>query len=251
MERREFITNALAAFSTHSLLKGILQADAIRKNKLSSFDHWVARLDEYCQDLKKEKVTPAEWQHLTEKLFLSTDLQEIVQFIDLKALQNGFDFPDLGVNTRYVKFPEMDGLPEKTSFVKKIFGMSKDRAIIPHGHSNMASMHLVLEGQMHLRQYDKIEQKGNSLIIRPTVDKKVTPGEASSISDDHDNIHWFIAESIHAFTLDIIVLDLNNAPYDIHNLDMDKKIKHGDGTLEVPEISVDQALSDYGKVHHY
>ncbi|MEZ4690570.1 MAG: hypothetical protein R3A12_10460 [Ignavibacteria bacterium] len=34
------------------------------------------------------------------------------------------------MNTRPVKFPELEGLPEKTIYHKKIFGMKKDRAII-------------------------------------------------------------------------------------------------------------------------
>ncbi len=101
--------------------------------------------------------------------------------------------------------------------------MKKDRAIIPHGHSNMASAHLVLNGEMRLIHYEKIRQEKENLIIKPTIDKIDKIGGSSSISAEKDNIHWFVANTEIAFMFDVIMLDLNNAPYDIHNLNIYEK----------------------------
>lgn len=115
----------------------------------------------------------------------------------------------------------------------------------------MASCHLILKGEMHLRQYEKIAQEDKYLIISPSVDEIVQAGHSSSISDDSGNVHWFIANSGPAFTFDVIMADLNEQSYDIHNLDMDAKQNLFNGNLRVPILDVDTALKKYGKeIHH-
>ncbi|QSE99437.1 hypothetical protein JR347_16960 [Fulvivirga lutea] len=208
------------------------------------------QLNEYCSDLKKRSITVTEWQSFIAKLYNKIELTELLKFIEFEKLTQGFDYPDLGVNTRKVFFPKLSGLPEKTVFVKKIFGMKKDRAIIPHGHSNMASAHLILQGEMHLRHYEKLGQEDQNLIIKPTIDRIAQIGDNSSISDEKDNVHWFVANTDTAFTFDVIMLDLNNKPYDIHNLDIYEKQDLHNGTLRVPMLDVNTALTKYGKQHH-
>ncbi len=250
ISRRAFSRKFCQAVTSYALLESVFRTGAWHIGKVGEADHWAIQLNEYCRDLHKASISPKEWQQLSEKLLGQVPLADIIHFINFEELVKGFQFPDLGVDTRYVKFPRLIGLPEKTVFVKKIFGMSRDRAIIPHGHSNMASLHLVLKGDMHLRQYDKLHQEDNHLIIRPTVDRIIHPGSTSSISDDQNNIHWFIANSQNAFTLDIIMLDLNGQSYDIHNLDIEKAEPQNDGSIRVPELAVSDALKKYGKDHH-
>ena len=129
--------------------------------------------------------------------------------------------------------------------------MKKDRAIIPHGHSNMASAHLILKGELHLRNYEKIRKEEKYLIIKPTIDKVVKIGESSSVSDEKDNVHWFIANTETAFTFDVIMLNLNQKKYDIHNLDIYEKQNLSDGTMRVPVLDVETALKKYGKETHH
>jgi hypothetical protein len=128
--------------------------------------------------------------------------------------------------------------------------MKMDRAIIPHGHSNMASAHLILNGEMHLRHYEKIQQEEQNLIIKPSIDRIAKVGDSSSISDEKDNVHWFIANTETAFTFDVIMLDLNDRSYDIHNLDIYESEDLKNGTLKVPILDVQTALKKYGKQHH-
>jgi len=249
--RRSFIGKLAGALTSYALIQGIFQSGALKAGSIREMDHWAIRLNEMSMDLRKGSIEPGEWQNLAEDLFNQVPLTDVLSFIDFNKLAKGFEFPDLGVSTRYVNFPRLSGLPETTVFVKKLFGMSRQRAIIPHGHSNMASAHLVLEGEMHLRQYDKIRREDKELIIQPTVDKVACAGITSSISDDQNNIHWFIARTSQAFTLDVIMLDLDGKSYDIHNLDMKKASALGNGQLRVPEIPVEQALRLYGKEQHH
>lgn len=251
MERRDFNGKLLTTISGYALLSSLLSSQALAKAISPITNHWVTQLNEYCQDLKTNTISGKEWQSKVDLLYNRIELSEIVKFIDLDKLTQNFNFPDLGVTTKPVTFPNISDIPSNVIFVKKIFGMKKDRAIIPHGHSNMASAHFILKGEMHLRHYDKVAREENHLIIKPTIDKIVKPGDHSSISDDQDNIHWFVANSPTSFTFDIIMLDLNNKPYDIHNIDIDAKEDLHNGTLRVPELDVQTALNKYGKLNHH
>jgi hypothetical protein len=250
MDRSAFLKQLLATVSGFALMETLLTMDALGSPVRPITDHWALRLHDYCADLRQATITPTEWQALVAELYARIELEELLRFIDFEALRKGFEYPDLGVNTKAVKFPALAGLPEKTVFVKKIFGMQRDRAIIPHGHSHMASAHLVLDGALHLRHYEKVHQEAQHLVIRPTIDRIARRGASSSISDEQDNVHWFIAQTPTAFTFDVIMLDLGGQAYDIHNLDIFAQQDLHDGTLRVPILDVELALKKYGKAHH-
>jgi hypothetical protein len=250
MDRREFTKVFLASVTSFALMDSLFAFNAIGKNIKPITDHWAIQLNEYCSDLKTNSITAIQWQQKIEELYAKVELEEILKFIDFDNLIKGFKYQDLGVSTKPVKFPKLNGLPEGTVFVKKIFGMRKDRAIIPHGHSNMASAHLILTGEMHLRHYEKIQQEAQNLIIKPTIDQIAKLGESSSISDEKDNVHWFIANTETAFTFDVIMLDLNNKSYGIHNLDIYESEDLKNGTYKVPILDTQTALKKYGKQHH-
>ncbi len=250
MNRRDFTKGILTTVSSFALMDALLAFNAIDKSVKPITDHWAINLNDYCADLKKNAITTLQWQRKIEELYQKIELNELLKFIDFKNLIKGFEYPDLGVSTRTVTFPQLKGLPKRTVFVKKIFGMKKDRAIIPHGHSNMASAHLILSGEMHLRHYEKMQQDDHNLIIKPTIDRIAKLGESSSISDEKDNVHWFIANTATAFTFDVIMLDLDQKNYDIHNLDIYESEDLKNGTLKVPILDVQTALKKYGKQHH-
>ena len=250
MKRREFTEKLLATITGFALMDSLYSFNAIGHAIKPITDHWAITLNEYCQDLKTDSISVIEWQQNIQELYAKIELQELLQFIEFDNLIKGFQYPDLGVSTKSIIFPKLKGLPEKTVFLKKIFGMKKNRAIIPHCHSNMASAHLILNGEMHLRHYEKIQHEGQSLIIEPSIDHMVNVGDHSTISDQKNNIHWFIANTETAFTFDVIMLDLNDKGYDIQNLDIYESEDLKNGRLRVPILDVNTALKKYGKQHH-
>jgi predicted nucleic acid-binding protein len=213
-------------------------------------NHWSIELSEICKDLKTAEISQTLWQDQIGKLFSRIELKELLKFIDFEKLTKDFEYPDLGVNTKMVKFPKLKDLPENIVFSKKIFGMKKGWAIIPHGHSNMASAHLILQGEFSLKHFEKVEEEKGHLIIKPTIDKLSKAGDYSSISDEKDNVHWFIANSETAFTFDVIMLDLNDKKYEIHNLDIAEAEKISGNLIRARKIDVDTGLKRYGKNHH-
>ncbi len=46
------------------------------------------------------------------------------------------------------------------------------------------------------------------MLIRPTIDRKFSPGECSTISDYKDNVHWFEAITEPAYIFNLHVLDV-------------------------------------------
>lgn len=251
MKRRDFSKGFLATLTSYALMDSAFAINAFSNAISPITKHWSIMVSEYCMDLKKQTITPLEWQNLIEELFNKIEMKELLNFIDFETVKKGFQYPDLGVHTKSIVFPKLKGLPKDTVFIKKIFGMQRDRAVIPHGHSNMTSSHLVIEGEMHLRHYEKIRKEDQNLIIKPSIDKVISVGDNSSISDEKDNIHWFIANTSQAFTFDVIMLDLNEKSTEIQNIDIYESQNLGNGTMRVPIIHVDTALKKYGKeIHH-
>jgi hypothetical protein len=158
------------------------------------------------------------------------------------------------VSIKPVDFPKLHGLPPQYAFYKKIFGLKKGRAIIPHGHKNMVSAHLIIKGEFELKHYDKVEEDGGHMIIRPTIDKIAAVGSASSISDEKNNVHWFKTRSDYAFTFDVIMTNLDpqhGRPYEIDNIDPLTAEKLSGNLLRVRKLDVDEALKKYGKEMHH
>lgn len=250
MNRRDFIQSLLLTVASHSLLKSLFAADAFATPIRPITDSWIRDLNSMSADLKVGTIRPSVWQAKVQELFDRIELREMLARIDFARLSAGFEFPDLGVRTRPVEFPRLDGIPQDLVFVRKIFGMKKDRAIIPHGHKNMVSCHYVLRGELRLRHYDKVEEDETHMLIEPTVDRLVGSGTHSSISDERNNIHWLQAKTETAFTFDVIVLDLQGKPWDVENIDPDGAERTG-GRLRVRKLAVAEALEKYGHdLHH-
>jgi hypothetical protein len=73
----------------------------------------------------------------------------------------------------------------------------------------MTSMHMMLKGQAHSWQFERVSDEGQYLTIKPTMDKVLNVGAVSTISDQRDHIHWFKALSEPGFMFNIGVFRIN------------------------------------------
>lgn len=119
MNRRGFSKEILASVTSFALMDSLFAFNAFSKPIRPIAEHWAHNLNEYCSDLKRQEITPFEWQGKVEQLFNKIELAELLKFIEFESLQKGFQFPDLGVKTKPVLFPKLAGLPDKTVFYKK------------------------------------------------------------------------------------------------------------------------------------
>ncbi len=246
MNRRELLKSMAGSIASYALFRTLFTKDVFAAAVEPVTSSWLKGLHEMSMDLGAGTITPGQWQVKIGELFDRVEVGELLRTIDFDKLIQGFEYPDLGVNTKWVRFPELAGLPEKLAFHSKIFGMQRDRAIIPHGHRNMVSCHYVLRGELRLRHYDKIEEDGAHMVIEPTIDDRAPVGSHSSISDEKNNIHWLRATTETAFTYDVLIVDLNGRKWEVDNIDPHSAEKLAGGRLRVRKLDVEEALAKYG-----
>ena len=201
------------------------------------------KLDELSQALARREIQPVVWQRGAAEACEGIDLQELCRVADFDRLVARLPLVPRGTSVEAIRL--LDG----QAFTPKIFAMGKGRAIIPHGHVNMVSQHLVLRGEMRGRHYERVRDEPGHLVLRPTIDKQFRAGDFSSISDQKDNVHWFVTTSDRAYTLDAIVDNLDpSRPFRFHIdfVDPDRASRDSGGSIRMPRIELDECLRRYG-----
>jgi hypothetical protein len=214
LNRREFGKQTLGALLTYSLLETLYATGAFGDEMKRLAARWLKDLNELSQDIKGKKLSQVDWQTKVNELLAQADLADTLKFLDFDKLTANLKFRDQGELALKPKLPQVEGLPTDLVFGHQVFALSKDRSVVPHGHNNMATAFLILKGSFRGRHYDRLEDDGQFMIIRPTIDRSFGVGEHSTVSDYKDNVHWFTATSEQAFIFNIHV----------NNVDPDKKL---------------------------
>ena len=211
LSRREFTQQALGSILSLSLLETLFQCDAFADDAKPATVKWLNDVNQLGWDLKDKNLSQIEWQKKIEELYTKADVADFLRLIDFDKLTHNLELVDKGAKSLTVKFPQVEGVPEKVSWGRQIFALKKGRSVVPHGHNNMATAFLILKGDLRGRHYDRVRDEAEHMIIRPTVDRKFGPGECSTVSDYTDNVHWFQAITEPAFIFNLHVMDLNPA----------------------------------------
>jgi hypothetical protein len=139
------------------------------------------------------------------------------------------------------------GLPDPLTFGHMLFGLRRGQAVPPHGHLNMATGFLVLEGQFHGRHFERLEMHEDHWRLRPTIDETFRVGMSSTISDFRDNVHWFVAESPRGFLFNVHVHRIE-ADLEAHgrvHLDPTGS-PESDGSILAPKLEAPDAFARFG-----
>ncbi len=211
LSRRSFNHRALGSLLTYSLLELIYCHDLLADEFKPAALKWLRDVDALGHDLKGQQLDQLSWQKKIEELLARADLADVLQLVDFDRLSANVSFADRGERSLRFSFPKVEGVPSELSFGKQIFALRKDRSVVPHGHNNMATAFLILKGDLRGRHYDRVRDEAEHMIIRPTIDRKFTAGEVSTVSDYKDNVHWFQAVSDQAFIFNLHVMDVNPA----------------------------------------
>lgn len=213
LTRRQFGQQTLGALLTYSLLDALYSCDAFGDESKRLAAKWLKDVNDLSQDIKGKKLSQIDWQAKVDELLGQADLADTLKFLDFEKLTANIKYRDQGELALKPKLPQVEGLPTDLVFGHQVFALTKDRSVVPHGHNNMATAFLILKGTFRGRHYDRLEDDGQFMIIRPTVDRPFGVGEHSTVSDYKDNVHWFTATSEQAFIFNIHVM----------NVDPDKK----------------------------
>jgi hypothetical protein len=206
LSRRTFNSRALGSLLTFSLLETLCRYDLFADEIRPEAIRWLDSVNQLGRDLKGQKLEQIAWQKKVEELLPSIDMKSLLELIDFDRLTANLEFVDVGARSLRFTFPKVEGVPTELSFGKQIFALKKGRSVVPHGHNNMATAFLILKGDLRGRHYDRVKDEPEHMLIKPTIDRKFSPGECSTISDFKDNVHWFQAITEPAFIFNIHVL---------------------------------------------
>ncbi len=245
MDRRDFLAGSALTFG---LIEMLWARDLFAADIKPVLDQWFRDLNTLGKDLKGQKLKDTEFQAKMEELYKKVDLAELTKFINLDGLVEKVKLPANGAfSASFDLEKKVEGLGSLT-FGKQIFCLKKDRAVVPHGHTNMCTGFIVLKGSFRGRHYDRLETKAEHYIIKPTIDREFKPGALSTISDHKDNIHWFQCTAdagyifnAHFTSYDPTIKDSSGRLY----LDPDGEKLSG-GLIKAPKMNSGDCHKKYG-----
>lgn len=218
LNRREFTTHLTGTAIAYGLLEMLWTRDAFTAEVKPVVHQWFQTLNDLGKDLHGQKLKDTEFQAKMEELYKKVNLPELLKFVDFEALAKKVKLPANGALSASFDLSKVEGLG-KVLFGKQIFCMKKDRAVVPHGHMNMCTGFIILQGTFQGKHYDRLETKADHYIIKPTIDREFKVGEVSTISDHKDNIHWFKCTAETGFI------------FNVHFTGYDPTIKESSGRL--------------------
>ena len=248
MNRRDFGRHALETLTAVSLLECVMGRRLFAQDVAPVVAAWVKQLDALGRDLKDQKLRDVAFQKSLEDLYRQVDLPTLLKALDFDRLARSVKFPEVGAESLAPGLTEIAGVPRDLIFGRQIFAMKKGRSVVPHGHDNMASGVLVLQGSFRGRHWDRVEDQDDHYLIRPTVDGTFKPGSVSTVSDHKDNVHWFTAETDTAFLFNIHVMGYNlesdRVPTRVYVDPLGEPV--AGGLIRAPKINHDEANRRFG-----
>lgn len=188
--RRQF----LALILTAALVRAVGRADAFEGAVKSASRRWIEDLKGAAHELRRRKISQVEWQSRVHECLRVVDLKDLLAAIDYERLASRVQFEE--DHETQVPMLALDGQPpEELGFGPHFFALKQGVAVVPHGHHNLVTLHMMLSGQAHARHFDRVHDEPEYITIKPTLDEVIGPGAVTSISDERNNVHWFTALS--------------------------------------------------------
>jgi hypothetical protein len=249
ISRREFTQALLGSLLTFSLVKGAHAAHAFTPSMRVATGKWVVEIEKATGLMRQHKITQVEWQEQIAAVVSHVELKDLLAAIDYEVLAKRAIFPVDHESAENIDFAKVKGLPSELSFNPYFYAMHKGVSIVPHGHRNMSSMHMLIKGEARALHYERVSTEKAHLVIRPTSDKLLAIGEPTTISDEHENIHWFKALSEPVFMFNVAVFGIDpNKDFDGREcIDPLGGEKQSNGTILAPRLDLKQAYKQYGR----
>lgn len=246
VSRRNFNASLLGSLFTFSLVKTLFSHDVLAKPVHAVAKTWLAEVEEASLAMKKLQIKQSEWQQKIAKIFSRVEQKDLLRSIDFDHLSKQLKI----VGSHEAVIETLPNETKELNFTAYIYGMKKSGVIPPHCHRNMTSMHMPIGGGLHGWHFDRVADEANHLIIKPTMDKELTLGEVTTVSDEKDNIHWFKPTTDVSYTFNILVVEIDptiNTSGRQFYLDAANGEKTEGDKLRVKKLSSPDAYKIYGK----
>lgn len=245
MHRRDLLLSSLTAFAAYAFLNEA--RGAVRNDRRLPARRWILRQNELARGLANGSVSQVQWHGAVNALAREVDVAELAAAIKRSPMrQAGGPFGHDPVK-RFVTFMGDDGKPVRLNYGAALFSFTRDSVITPHAHKHMASAHMVIDGKVRIRTFDRVAEANNAIVIRATRDEVADAGHAAAMTTAKDNVHWFAARSETAMTFDVIIdgLDRGQPDYLIQPVDVMAGIVRRDGTIKAPILSFQESSRRY------
>jgi len=232
----------LGAFTAYALLAEIGSSHAAQRTR--STRSWLDRQEELARGLAGGTLDSESWRREVESLGREADIERLIaDALPSPAARALPTYP----SRRVLRYRDADGTIRHLSYGVALFQFDPTSVITPHGHRGMQSAHLVVQGRLRARTFDRVGEVPGALVLRPAGDRRLDAGEVSSIGPAHENVHWFVPVGERAATFDVIVtgLEPGGPDYQIQPVDPLGGTELGDGTLRAPLLGFEESARRY------
>ncbi|MBL8677840.1 MAG: hypothetical protein JNK05_01645 [Myxococcales bacterium] len=236
--RRTFVDRALA-----------LGAIALSSRSLTAFAQsnptsTIASALRLGRRLRRGDITQIQWQDSIGPLMQSLTADELSDAVGLEALRRRARQVPRGMSM--VPVPLLDTLDHDDGAAMRVFFFRAGRTDPPHCHFNSVTAHMVLSGRFRVRHWDRLREEPGRFVLRPTRDRRIGPGDLTSISEQRENAHW------HEALTDGVLIDIEQGRLDPSRPPRSRQMldpttpPRRDGTIVAPALTVPQALRRFG-----
>jgi len=255
VDRRKFLRITGCRLLTLALGSVLYQRGWTDDRGVEELDAWFTEYLRLGRALGAAEISQEVWQDGIDRLFCSQQPANLLKRINFDAISRQLMrdvSPERGELFQTITLdglsPGQSGTQEPSRVViTKIAYVQKGRCIPPHGHSNMVSAFLHLSGEFHVRQFNKLADEVEALVVRPSTDFVGGAGVWSSISDKRNNVHWLTAKSddCFLFTTKLIRLEKGKPHSGRINIDLRSATSLGRGAVRASKISDERAAELY------
>lgn len=245
LDRRQMVALVLLASPLYALVREAGATGVARDRRLPA-KRWIDRQDELARGLRSGAVAPLAWHDAVNCLAQDVDVAQLVAEASHTRPADGPPFMRDPVK-RHVAFLAEDGRVRRLSYGAATFTFGPENVITPHAHQHMASAHMVIQGKVRIRTFDRIDSRADALVIRPTADHVGEVGAAAAMTTAKDNVHWFTPAAATATTFDVIIdgLDPGQEAYVIQPVDPLGGRRRSDGSIVAPLLSFEASMQRY------
>ncbi|MBL4725542.1 MAG: hypothetical protein JKY83_02475 [Rhizobiaceae bacterium] len=98
------------------------------------------------------------------------------------------------------------------------YHVADNEAHPPHHHHNVISTQIVISGKLHLREYERVERRGDGkLVLKLASDRMIGPGDVFQASEWSRNVHWFCAVDG-----PVVIFNINARGFEDKTFDVDE-----------------------------
>jgi hypothetical protein len=242
--RRTFLSCGVG-FCAYALVAELRAAGAQTRSLAAR--RWMTMQSELARGLSSGAIDQVTWHKNVNALAGEVDLEQLAAELRRCRIKDAGTPFGHDPQKRFVTALDDQGNPMKLGYGLALFDFREDSVITPHAHKHMVSAHMVLEGRVRVRIFDRVKDEEGALIIRPTLDVVAEPGHAAAMTSPKDNVHWFTPRSARAMTLDVIIdgLSPGEERYLIQPIDPLGGTTLANGSIRAPIVSFERSMALY------